>query len=322
MAEYRTIRMSFWNDPYIEDLCAEEKLLYLYLFTSPHTNNLGILEITRRKMAFESGLPQDAVEKGLRRLETDGKIVLDANMVWLANFIKNQTSTSKKLIDGLRTLFAATASEKIRRSLSVRYPALFGASDTPPDGMQTVSEGIDTLSEPSQYPTNTPGNGMQTVSIPSGEKEEEREVELKTPPNNDLGLKQDARVAQTVPEGGGIAEPGLEFLELRQAYDQEGRKEAPLAGFEVYMALKKSRQWPGLGQIYHALESLARNDEQWRAGKAPGLAKFLREQWWRMEPRSRSSPPAAASASSLAERNLRTVQEVLESESGGADAGH
>lgn len=146
--------------------------------------------------------------------------------------------------------------------------------------------------------------------------------EIKTPPNNDLGLKQDARVAQTVPEGGGVEEPGIEFLELRQAYDREGRKEAPLAGFEAYKALKKSRQWPGLGQIHHALESLARNDEQWRAGKAPGLAKFLREQWWRMEPRSRSSPPAAASASSLAERNLRTVQEVLEAESGGADAGH
>ena len=30
MATYRTIRMAFWSDPYIETLSASEKLLYLY----------------------------------------------------------------------------------------------------------------------------------------------------------------------------------------------------------------------------------------------------------------------------------------------------
>ena len=33
MAEYRTIKMSFWNDPYVEELSASGKLLYMYLFT-------------------------------------------------------------------------------------------------------------------------------------------------------------------------------------------------------------------------------------------------------------------------------------------------
>lgn len=36
MATYRTIRMSFWNDPAIESLPPGDKLLYLYLFTCPH----------------------------------------------------------------------------------------------------------------------------------------------------------------------------------------------------------------------------------------------------------------------------------------------
>ena len=34
MATYRTIRMAFWNNPAIEDMPPEQKLLYLYLFTS------------------------------------------------------------------------------------------------------------------------------------------------------------------------------------------------------------------------------------------------------------------------------------------------
>lgn len=160
--------------------------------------------------------------------------------------------------------------------------------------------------------THAQGDAPIPIPIPNPIPEE-----INTPPNNDLGLKQDARVAQTVPEGGGVEETSLEFLELREAYDQSGRIEAPLAGFEEYKALKKARQWPGLGQIYHALESLARNDQQWRAGKAPGLAKFLKEQWWRMKPRSRASPAAASRGTSLAERNMRTVQQVLGTEPGG-----
>ena len=75
MAEYRTIRMSFWNDPYIEELEPKVKLLYIYLFTSPYTNNIGVLEATRRKISFETGLSTQEVDKGLEKLEHAGKVV-------------------------------------------------------------------------------------------------------------------------------------------------------------------------------------------------------------------------------------------------------
>ena len=68
MATYRTIRMSFWNDPAIESLPPADKLLYLYLFTCPHANNLGVLSVSLRKMAFETGLSEDAIRRGLRVL--------------------------------------------------------------------------------------------------------------------------------------------------------------------------------------------------------------------------------------------------------------
>ena len=48
MATYRTIRMDFWNDPYVEGMEPQDKLLYVYLFSSPHTNNLGVLTVSRR----------------------------------------------------------------------------------------------------------------------------------------------------------------------------------------------------------------------------------------------------------------------------------
>ena len=63
MAEYRTIRMGFWTDPYIEELDAKAKLLYIYLFTGPYTNNLGIVEATRRKIAYETAMTVQEVDK-------------------------------------------------------------------------------------------------------------------------------------------------------------------------------------------------------------------------------------------------------------------
>lgn len=74
MATYRTIRMAFWNNPAIEDIPPEQKLLFLYLFTSPHTNNLGVLSVTVRKIAFEAGLDEDDVREFLEDLEFDGHI--------------------------------------------------------------------------------------------------------------------------------------------------------------------------------------------------------------------------------------------------------
>lgn len=154
MAEYRTIRMSFWNDPYIEELDPKVKLLYIYLFTSPYTNNVGVLEATRRKIAFETGLSTQDVDKGLEKLEQDGKVVCDStfNLVFVVRFIKHQTSTSPKLIEGMQKLAVSIPSEKIARTLCILYPQVFAVN----------LDGKDTVSIP--Y-----ADGMYTLSIPSGE---------------------------------------------------------------------------------------------------------------------------------------------------------
>ena len=105
MATYRTIRMSFWNDPAIENLPPADKLLYLYLFTCPHANNLGVLSVSLRKMAFETGLSEDAIRRGLAAFESSGRIVRDGGHVWVCGFIRHQCSTSPKILTSLRALF-------------------------------------------------------------------------------------------------------------------------------------------------------------------------------------------------------------------------
>ena len=150
MATYRTIRMSFWNDPAIESLPPGDKLLYLYLFTCPHANNLGVLSVSVRKMAFETGLDEDAIRRGLAAFESSGRIMRDGGHVWVCGFIRHQCSTSPKILTSLRALFPTVESAAIRAAILERYPHLFGAAPYSSD----------------------------RVSVPSGESEKERKKKI------------------------------------------------------------------------------------------------------------------------------------------------
>lgn len=155
MAEYRTVRMAFWQDPFIEELDAKGKLIYLYLFTCPYTNNLGVVEATRKRIAYETATSQAEIDKYLSEYERCGKVITDENfpnLIFLTNFIKHQTSTSPLIMKGLRALAPSIPSPVIARALCIRYPNVYDVN----------KEESDTVSIP--Y-----ANGMHTLCISSGE---------------------------------------------------------------------------------------------------------------------------------------------------------
>ena len=322
MAEYRTVRMSYWTDPYTETLeKPQEKLLYIYLFTCPYANNLGILNVSRRRMVFETGLDNAVIEEVLSRFEKDKKILRDGEAIWMRNFIKNQTSTSSKIIAGLRKLLPRVESALFYKAIIEQYPYLMDSvsrpadaplpsDDTIPRGSDRVSRHIDTLS-----------NGMDTIGIPLEVKEEEREEEVEDILNQHPSNSQADR-APAPSVGGGEGEyaespnagnaPSIEFQELRLYYNAHGRQEAPKTGWQEYLTLHATRQWPGQSAIYAAIDRLSQHDGEWLAGKAPGLAKFFREEWWRMMPRPAArASPLAPPGQTVTERNEATAMRVL-----------
>ena len=155
MAEYRTVKMSFWTDPYIESLSADGKLLYIYLFTCPLVNNLGIMETTVKRIAYETDIDAKRVAVLLSEMEKNGKLMHDGNFFWLTNFIKNQCTTSPKLLQSMKAMLEAVESKRIRRALCLRYPHVFECAE------EEIKED-DTVSIPYQH-------GTDTVDIPSGE---------------------------------------------------------------------------------------------------------------------------------------------------------
>lgn len=187
MAEYRTIKMSFWTDPFIEELSAEGKLLYIYLFTCPHANNLGILEISLKRIAYETSLPMKTVTSLISEMESANKIMRDGNLIWLANFIKNQGTTSPLLLKSLKKELESVQSAKMRHAICLRYPHVFecGNNNATQEDTDTDSNGNDTM--PGGYLDDTQNVGNGSLKIEGevkregeDEKELEREEEKET----------------------------------------------------------------------------------------------------------------------------------------------
>jgi hypothetical protein len=298
MAEYRTVRMSFWHDPFIEELDAKAKLLYLYLFTCPYANNLGIVEATRRKIAYETSMTSAEVDRYLEVLQTAGKVVCDPehNLIFLVNFIRHQTTTSPKMIDGLAKLTVSIPSPVIAKALCIRYPMVYGFEGYP----------IDTVSIP--Y-----ANGMDTVTIPSaefgswkrevgkGKMEEGRGKRTrppdtppeKIPPAENPDTPKPSKPPETVKlphgENGNVKLTAEDFEKLRTRYGPETTDKA-IAFLDLHIGAKGKDEYKS---HYHALQKWVFDAVKEREGR-----------------QARASPQVKSFAELEEERNMREARRL------------
>jgi hypothetical protein len=76
MAVYQKIQKSFWTDSKVDDdFTPEQRYLYLYLLTNPHTNMAGCYEISTKQMSRETGLAISTVEMTLAELQNRHHVI-------------------------------------------------------------------------------------------------------------------------------------------------------------------------------------------------------------------------------------------------------
>lgn len=101
MGFFRTISVSFWTDPKVDDdFTPEDKYFYLYLMTNPHTNLAGCYELSDKQAERETGYNQDTIKRLLNRLEFDHKVIMynkENKEVLLLNWGKYNWSSSDKV---------------------------------------------------------------------------------------------------------------------------------------------------------------------------------------------------------------------------------
>lgn len=101
MSKLRSVNTKFWQDPFVENLKPNDKLLFLYLLTNPLTNLLGVYEVTIKRICYDTGLTQVMVENGLEGFANHFKAFFIDNYIVLPNWLKNQhlNANMKKAVE-------------------------------------------------------------------------------------------------------------------------------------------------------------------------------------------------------------------------------
>lgn len=90
---YRQIHTEIWDDDWMLDLAPLEKLLFVYLFSNSRTHMIGLYELPRKKISFETGLTSDQIHEILTALEKSGKVRASGTWIWVKNMlVRNVTN--------------------------------------------------------------------------------------------------------------------------------------------------------------------------------------------------------------------------------------
>jgi len=99
MAKYRQLHITFWQDPYIEDLEPLEKYFYIYLMTNSKTTQCGCYETSMKLIVYETGLSKNEINTFIKKFSDDKKILFDKETkeFLLINWLRHNSFLSPKV---------------------------------------------------------------------------------------------------------------------------------------------------------------------------------------------------------------------------------
>jgi len=152
MSNYRQIHCKIWTDPWFIEREADEKLVFIYLFSNDRANLLGIYDISIKMLAYETGVDKVRVEEILSAFEAQGKIVRDGSWMWIVNLFSYnaQNIASPKIRAHIDRLLRQLGDTILRQKWLERYGMIHKQSSD--DG---TSDDMDTVSYPTCTDTDT-----------------------------------------------------------------------------------------------------------------------------------------------------------------------
>ena len=101
MAKGRIVSTSFWDDSkVVDDFTPEDKYIYLYCMTNPHTNLCGCYEVSIKQIANETGYNEDTIKRLLMRMDREHNVIRYSSItkeLLVLNWFRYNWSTSEKL---------------------------------------------------------------------------------------------------------------------------------------------------------------------------------------------------------------------------------
>lgn len=84
----RMISSDMWSDKTFEDLGCKEKLLFIYLITSPYTSQAGIGQVTDKRIADDTDLDRKEIPEIMQNISA--LVERQQEWFWVKNFLAHQ----------------------------------------------------------------------------------------------------------------------------------------------------------------------------------------------------------------------------------------
>ena len=98
------LQTKLWTDGFVQELTTEEKLLFIYFLTNPHTEMCGIYEVSLKTIEFETGIKKDRILKAIDSLSKARKVFYIDGFIVVKNFMKHQQMNPKVTVGIQRSL--------------------------------------------------------------------------------------------------------------------------------------------------------------------------------------------------------------------------
>lgn len=126
MTKNRVVNTKFWDDTYIADLAPLEKLIFLYLITSPLTKLTGVYELSLKRLALDTGVDLSEAKSAIQKFVEDEKVFYESGWVVMRNWMKHQKLNPSMQLHVDQEL--AKLPEKIREKIMVPTACVDGAN--------------------------------------------------------------------------------------------------------------------------------------------------------------------------------------------------
>lgn len=127
MANCRYISTSFWSDAkVVDDFTPEDRYIYIYCLTNPHTTLCGCYEISIKQIATETGYSGESAYKVIRRLDEIHQVLRynsATKEILLLNWAKYNWTGSNKIDRPLLESIRAVKCPQFRNYLGNLYNA-------------------------------------------------------------------------------------------------------------------------------------------------------------------------------------------------------
>lgn len=200
----RQIDTGTWDDPWFADLDPDAKLLFLYMLTNRRSTASGVYEITRRAMAFETGLDLKRVDAALESISSRVQWWPELQLVWVRNFLRHQAVSPNLYKSAWSDMLEMP--DEIREIVGSVYPILT-REEPPPDNkpeletlLKPFPKGSQRVPEPSRKTSLDQTSLVKTSSLESG-----ADAPHETPDGalrNIEGGRKTAPKAKPLPENG------------------------------------------------------------------------------------------------------------------------